>query len=282
MPDNFFVNVICTFVVEQMKWKMKDWVNNLNKWFGAYCDSFTGLTDNQKRNFEIKKGHSSRVAELSVWLATKLEFSVEEQKLAFFIGLFHDIGRFKQLIEFNTFHDAKSVDHAEYSIQVLTDENVLEKFGVENEDVVFTAIRYHNKLKLSEKLPEQELKFAKLIRDADKMDILKVLTDYYSNRKTTPNHTLTWELPKGTAVSKLVSKEILAGKLVSKENVVSEIDVKIMQMSWVYDINFRATFEFLLKKRFLETIYNTLPKTDLVIEIYRKVKVFSENKILAK
>lgn len=73
---------------------------------------------------------------------------------------------------------------------------------------------------------------------------------------------------------------MLAGKLVSKKNIVSEIDVKIMQLSWVYDFNFRPAFEYLLKNRYLENVYNSLPKNDLVIEIYRKIKVFAENKIM--
>lgn len=260
---------------------MEEWVKNLTSWYSSYCDSFKELTDEQKRNFNIKKEHSFRVADYSVQLAAKLELDDEEQKLAYFIGLFHDIGRYRQLIEFNTFHDAKSVDHAEYSVQILKEEGLLAKFEVKNEEVVLTAIFHHNKLKLPGKLSDHETMFAKLIRDADKMDILKVLTDYYSDRNAVPNHTLTWELPKGNSVSKAVSEEVLAGKLVSKVNVVSEVDVKIMQMSWVYDINFRPTFEFILKKRFLESIYNSLPKNDLVIEIHRKVKVFSENKMLA-
>ncbi len=219
------------------------------------------------------------MADFSVQLADKLEFSFEDQKLVYFIGLFHDVGRFRQLVEFDTFNDTKSVDHAEYSVDVLNEKGVFEKFKIENVDVVITAIQNHNKLQLPEKLPEHELKFAKLIRDADKIDILKVLTEYYSKRNGVANHTLTWELPKGSSVSKSVSKEILNEKLVSKENVVSEIDVKIMQMSWVYDFNYRHSFEHLLKNRFLETIYSTLPKNDLVIEIYRKVKVYSENVI---
>ena len=256
---------------------MESWVNNLNKWFDSYCDSFKGLTAEQENNFNIKREHSKRVADFSVRLADKLDFSFEEQKLAYFIGLFHDIGRFKQLKEFNTFNDAKSVDHAEYSVEVLNDEGAFDKFKIEEKDLIGTAIQNHNKLKLPEKLPEHELKFAKLIRDADKIDILKVLTEYYSKRNGIANHTLTWELPKGSTVSKAVAKEILDEKLVSKNNVVSEIDVKIMQMSWVYDFNYRHSIEYLLKNRFLETIYNTLPKNDLVIEIYRKVKVYSEN-----
>lgn len=259
---------------------MEKWVNGLTSWYNSYYESFNGLTDEQKRNFEIKKNHSFRVAELSVQLAEKLKLESEEQKLAYFIGLFHDIGRFRQLVEFNTFHDAKSVDHAEYSVKILKEKDIFKEFGLENEEEVLTAILHHNKLKLPNDLSETEMRFAKLIRDADKLDIFKVLIDYYSNGNAPVNHTLTWELPKGNTVSSAVAKEVLAGKQVSKQNVVSVIDVKIMQMSWVYDLNFRPTFEYLLKNSFLERIYKTLPKNDLVIDIHRKVKVFSENKIL--
>lgn len=259
---------------------MKEVVSIAIKDFNSYIDSFTGLTENQKRNFEIKKEHSVRVAENCVYLAEKLDFTENQIQIAYLAGLFHDIGRFKQLVEFDTFNDEKSVDHAEYAVKVLESEPFFENIDFGNKDLVFKAILNHNKYKIPDGMSEQELLYLRLVRDADKLDIFKVLTDYYLNKNTSPNHILTWELPKGSMVSANVGKEILAGKQVTKKNVASEIDVKIMQLSWVYDLNFRPSFEFLLKNRFLERIYNTLPKNDMVIEIYRKIKVYSENKIL--
>ncbi len=259
---------------------MKEGVNISTQAFNTYINSFKGLTDSQQLNFDIKKAHSQRVADNSLQLAEKLEFTEEQCQLAYFIGLFHDIGRFPQLVEFNTFHDENSVDHAELAVKILTEEAMFSKLDFGSSDLLLKAIANHNKLKLQNGLSEQEAKFAKLIRDADKLDILRVLSDYYSNRNAAPNHTLTWDLPKGIVVSPLVAKEVLAGKLVSKKNVASEIDVKIMQLSWVFDLNYKPSFESLFKNRFLEKIYNTLSKNDLVIEIYRKVKVYSENKIL--
>ena len=153
--------------------------------------------------------------------------------------------------------------------------------NIGNKELVFAAILNHNKFKISDGLTGQELLHAKLVRDADKMDIFRVITEYYLKRSGKFNHMLIWELPKGTVVSPSVAKEVLAGKMVSKKNVASEIDVKIMQLSWVYDLNFRPTFEYLMKKRYLESVYNSLPKNDLVIEIYRKIKVYSENKIMS-
>lgn len=260
---------------------MKELISISTDWFNNYCNSFKELTENQILNFRIKKEHSVRVAEIALLLSDKLEWTEEEKWIAYIIGLLHDIGRFSQLIEFDTFHDEKSVDHAEIAIKILNTTNVFEILNISNKELVFAAIQNHNKFRIQDGLTGQELLHSKLLRDADKLDILRVLTEYYTQRKGSVNHTLTWELQRGTSVSPAVVKEVMAGKMVSKKNVISEMDVKILQLSWVYDLNFRPTFEYLVKNRYLENVYNSLPKNDLVIEIYRKIKVFTENKILS-
>ncbi len=259
---------------------MKDWIKLSKDIFNEYTGTFSNLSENQVNNLEIKKEHSIRVAEISSGLAKSLKLNDEDINLAFVIALFHDIGRFKQLVEFDTFDDSKSLDHAEYSVKVLVENEILQKIGCQSDDVVYAAIESHNKFEIPKKLSEHEALHAKLLRDADKLDILKVLSDYYSNRNAKPNHTLTWDLPKGVSISAGVFREVSAGKLVSKKEVASEMDVKIMQLSWVFDINFKPSYDYLLRNRYLEKIYNSLPKNDRIIEIYRKVKVHAENKLL--
>lgn len=260
---------------------MKEWISNSTNWFNNYCNLFTKLTESQKLNFAIKREHSLRVADIALLLADKLEWTDEEKQIAFLVGLLHDIGKFSQMVELETLSDDKSIDHAENAVKILKERDLFELLNFENKELVFAAILNHNKFKISDGLTGQELLHAKLVRDADKMDIFRVLTEYYLKRNGKLNHSLTWELPKGTVVSPSVAKEVLAGKMVAKKNVASEIDVKIMQLSWVYDLNFRTTFEYLVKNRYLESVYNSLPKNDLVIEIYRKIKVYSENKIMS-
>jgi len=257
-------------------------VNNSINWFNNYYNSFGNLTEQQQRNFGIKAEHSKRVAKTAFEIAEKLQWQEEEIQLAFVSGLLHDVGRFSQLAEFNTFNDDQSVDHAMQGVKVLQEANLSELFGVDSSDIIFDAIRNHNKLAIDSSLKGRSLMHSRLLRDADKLDILKVLSEYYLQRNGQANHTLTWELPKGNAVSIEVAKEVLAGKMVSKKNVVSEMDVKIMQLSWVFDLNFKPSFEFLSKSRYLEVIYSSLPKNDLIIEIYRKIKVYTENRILMK
>lgn len=261
---------------------MEERVNQSKRKFEEYYKSFKGLSEQQQNNFKIKKDHSERVAQNARLLAEKLNLSHEDRFMAYVIGLFHDIGRFKQLVEFNTFDDSKSVDHADYSVQVLKGGSFFDTLDKKQIEIVLLAIEFHNKKELPKGLSEEEILFLKLIRDADKLDILKVLTDYYSTPKTKPNHTLTWEMPRGHSVSAEVSKQILRGKLVSKVNIENQLDIKVMQLSWVYDINFKPSFEIVMKNRFLDKIYNSLPKNDEVIEIYRKVKVYADNEFLSE
>jgi len=259
---------------------MKDWISVSTEWFNSYCNSFKELTDKQQLNFDIKREHSQRVANIALTISDRLQWTEDEQKIAFLVGLLHDIGRFRQLSEFDTFNDEKSIDHAELALEILKDVNLFDILKIGNKELVFTAILNHNKFKIKEGLSNEEFLHAKLIRDADKLDIYRVLTEYYSKRNGSANHTLTWELKKGTVVTPDVAKEVLAGKMVTKKNVLSEMDIKILQLSWVYDLNYRPAFEYLMKNRYLENIYNSLPKNDLVIEIYRKIKVFTENRLM--
>jgi putative nucleotidyltransferase with HDIG domain len=259
---------------------MEDWIKIPTRTFESYVNSFTGLSPLQHHNFIIKKEHSLRVAENSGSLAEHLKLDDEDAKVAVLAGIFHDIGRFKQLTEYNTFNDAESFDHADYAIEIIMKNGFLSHWNSEVQQIIYKAIQLHNKFEIPQNLAPRELLHARILRDADKLDILKVLTDYYTDKNQAPNHTLTWELPVARQVSPGVAREVLSGKLVSKHLVKSDVDVKIMQLSWVYDLNYRFSVSMVLKNRFMERIYGSLPKNDTTIEIYRKIKVYAENKLM--
>ncbi len=249
--------------------------------FREYYESFLGLSEEQRTNFEIKYDHSHRVADLCLQIASSLHLNEQEQHLAYLAGLFHDVGRFQQLVDYDTFNDSISVDHAALAVEIIKAKGFWDDLADRDVETLLFAIQQHNKFELPKEADEKQLLFARILRDADKLDILKVLTDYYVNPKATPNHTLTWEMPKGGGVSPAVEKQVMNGSLVAKANVKNETDIKIMQLSWVFDINFKPSFKYMMEKRYLEKIYSTLPKNDTVIHIYRTVKMFVENKIFA-
>jgi putative nucleotidyltransferase with HDIG domain len=255
-------------------------VNRAQSDFKAYFGSFEELTEEQKKNFALKYDHSFRVANWCDTLARKAGWSEEEQVLAWCTGLFHDIGRFRQFLEYNTFNDSISVDHATYSVKILKEKSLIDTFSAQEQADILLAIHHHNKRVLEGKFSDRGLKLAKLLRDADKLDILKMITDYYTQPKSEPNHALTWEMPAGSSVTSEVAKQVLSGKLVDRKLLRNQMDIKTLQLSWVFDLNFKASFQLLMESRFLEKIYGTMPKSDTVIRIYRRVKVYAENKVM--
>ena len=132
-------------------------------------------------NFDFNEGairrkyyHSKRVSTISKKIAENLSWPLEDVKLATQIGLLHDIGRFDEWTMYKCFN--KNMDHGSYGAYLLNKEEYEKMFNIKSYDKqeVLDAIYYHNKLKLPASLKDN--KFCKLIRDADKLDIIYQLS----------------------------------------------------------------------------------------------------------
>lgn len=136
---------------------------------------------------KFKIEHTFRVAELSRIIGSSISgVSDDYSNLCWLIGLLHDIGRFEQLKRYGTFLDSQSVDHAELGADILFKDGVIEQFiQVPTTDITVTlekdimelAIRNHNKYKIPEGLDEKQSFFCNVIRDADKIDIFRVICE---------------------------------------------------------------------------------------------------------
>ena len=87
-------------------------IENAKKEFMNYVKKY----DINNGRIHLKVKHILRVAEVSKIIATKLNLTENQIRLAELIGLFHDIGRFEQVRLYDTFSDKDSgLDHASYS-----------------------------------------------------------------------------------------------------------------------------------------------------------------------
>ena len=98
-------------------------------------------------------------------IATSLGLSESDTELALKCALFHDIARFKQWTEYNTYIDSKSFDHGDEGA------NILKEIGIEDE-IILESTKYHNKYKLPDNIDDRTRLFANITRDADKIDIM--------------------------------------------------------------------------------------------------------------
>ncbi len=95
--------------------------------------------------------------------------------------MLHDIVRFEQIKRYNTFSDAKSVDHAVFGADLLFGEGMIKDFDLdlseEELSILEKSIRYHSAYRLPEELSDNEIKYCNVLRDADKVDIFRACCD---------------------------------------------------------------------------------------------------------
>ncbi len=154
--------------------------------FAAYVENYNASDEKIK----LKIDHTYRVAELCEQIAVSVGLNAQAVDLAWLAGLLHDVGRFEQIRNFGTFSDAESVDHAAYGADILfcpDSQTFLDFQRVKNirayvedntEDVrLEQAIRCHSAYRIPETYDAETRLLSEILRDADKIDILRVNVD---------------------------------------------------------------------------------------------------------
>jgi putative nucleotidyltransferase with HDIG domain len=246
-------------------------VSDLKDWFNIYVKTFEYADAESQRNIDIKREHTERVTGEIINIGKKIGLNDNELNLAEIIALFHDIGRFEQYKRYNTFSDNKSEDHAELGIKILTEYDVLGMLDKEIQKVILCSIKNHNRPSLPLEETNTCLFYTRLLRDADKLDIWRVVTDYYHRKNSQRNVTLELELPDTPGISEEVYKALMNKQIVDMIHVKNLNDIKLLQVGWIYDINFKPTFECVKNRRYMESLRDALPKTTKITDIFNLI-----------
>ena len=236
-------------------------------WFKNFVQRFYKDKDeHDKWVIRLKYEHTLRVSNEIVDIGRQLDLNVEQLFLAKTIGLFHDVGRFPQYEKYHTFRDAKSENHALLSIKTLKEKGVLDEFDIGLRKIILKSIEYHN-IRILPELFDPELDFySRLIRDADKIDVLNVFVELYDNPSKLTS-TVELDLPDCNEISQKIIDDILANKISNLSNMKCKHDMKLMLLSWIFDINFIPSFKKVKERRYIERIISHLPRTPEVEKI---------------
>ena len=256
----------------------KEHLEFLKKWFDAYVRLFNSGDAEWQKCIDIKIEHSLKVREACRVIGQSLNLSEGELNLAEAAGLFHDIGRFEQFLTFRTFSDSASVDHAELGVQVLTRDHVLDHENETVKRVLLCAVAYHNKLAVPENESETVRLFSCLVRDADKLDIWRVIGLHYTAEHGTGNG-VNLGLPDTPGLSPDVVDGLLKYRQVRMTQLKNVNDFKLLQIGWAFDVNFPKTLELMRKRKCLEPIRNSLPDDPGVDEVFKAVTEFVERRL---
>jgi hypothetical protein len=235
-------------------------LERLKGWFTAYCRGF--YTDNEadNRNISLKEIHTQHVCENMNLLTGSLRLSPNERIMAEAIALFHDVGRFEQYRRYSTFRDDISENHAALGVKVLKEESVLVNVSEEELRTICLAISLHNVFRLPTSIKDRDLLFTRLIRDADKLDIWRIFAEYYKQPETERASAAGLGFPDLPGFSPEVLDCLERREMVNLTMLKCLNDFKLLQLSWVFDLNFPASFRLVLDRGYIDGLSMTLPE----------------------
>lgn len=157
----------------------------LTKLYDAYVDTYREADGSLPVMMQLKRTHTAFVVKNAELIADGEGFTPEEREVALAAALLHDTGRYEQLRRFNTFRDSDSVDHAVFSHDIVKSLGWLDQVSGEVREVILKAVLYHNRRDLPPAIEQSNNPTNRTllgaashtVRDADKLDIFRVLED---------------------------------------------------------------------------------------------------------
>ena len=240
-------------------------------------DAFREYTSHynvQDDKVRLKIEHTWRVAQLGEKIAQSLDMTGEEQDLAWLAGLLHDVGRFEQLRRYGTFIDAESIDHASYGAGILFSSDRIRDYIRDSgeDELLRTAVAWHSAYRIPEELDGRTARFCNILRDADKIDILKVNVDF-------PLEEI-YNVSTQELRSCQVSPEVLAAfyedKAVLRSLKRTAVDHVIGHISLVYELVFPVSLRIVQEQGYLEKMLSFSSDNPITMEQFAAVRTHME------
>lgn len=210
----------------------------------------------EEKSIKAKITHTYGVMKMSEFLARYLNLDEESINLAKVIALLHDIGRFEQRSKLREFEDYKGLDHAEYGLKVLFEDGWIRKFIKEEQYdfIIYQAIKNHNQYQIEDRLDKFALLQVKIIRDADKLDNFRVKsTEEFQTMFHYCPDTILYE-----TISPKIYQDFMNHKQINVQERVTQIDIWISYIAFIFDLNFDISSTYLLKHDYINRLVDRI------------------------
>ena len=187
-------------------------------------------------------------------------FAPEEARAALLAALYHDVARFEQYRRFRTFRDAVSRNHGIWGVRILLRERRLAGETPAVRRMALVAVGLHNRHVLPARLPEPFWKVACAVRDADKLDILRVM-DESLHHPDAATRTAVLSLPDAPGLcSPRVREDALADRVASYGDLRSVNDFRALLGTWFGDLHFDTSRRRFLAEGHARRLVESLPE----------------------
>jgi len=237
-------------------------ITRIKRYLAVYYKKLIQITAGKpdiEANLQMKYFHSFQVHALAQKLGVELHLDQQSIFQVRAAALLHDIGRFPQIIESQTYEDENRVDHADLGVKIIHDNGVIDHLGSDISRTIKTAVQNHNKLALPEELSRHDETIAKVLRDADKIDIIRIAIEFYSSELEGNKTGWFSEVSFSRTCSRMAANALVSGKAVSLNEISTVYDEFILYLSWVNDLHFDYSVWHLVSLGSWEYMVNAIP-----------------------
>lgn len=223
-------------------------------------EAFNGYVapyDADNPRIALKVAHTLRVADVCDAIARDEGLGDEDRDLAWLCGLLHDLGRFEQLRRWDTFDDSCSASHAALGVRELFESGPeaagsIRRFSPSSEEdgLIREAVGQHSALRVDDRLDARTRLFCDLVRDADKIDILRVASE--SSVQTIlgiDEHTF---LDSG--ISDGARRAFAERRCVARSERTEPADFLVGLMGFIFELRFAASLRLVREQGYLYRI----------------------------
>ena len=238
--------------------------------FADYVEHY----NSRDEKVRLKIEHTYRVAELCERITKSIGGTKEEVDFAWLTGLLHDVGRFEQLKNFGTFNDAQSINHAAYGADILFRESRIRDYIEDDgkDALIENVVRYHSAYRLPEEFDEVTKKFCHILRDADKVDILKVNVDFPLEEI----YNVSTEELRNSVVTEAVMESLKKEQATLRSLKKTAVDNVVGHISLVFELMYPESLKVVREQGYLEKLLSFESQNEKPQEQFREVRRIME------
>ena len=126
----------------------------------------------------------------------------------------------------------------------------------EYDDIIKKAVYNHNKAKIDESITDENtLLFCKIIRDADKLDIYRVINE-------DKMEDIFWYKEfKNLKMSNSLMEKFIKDRFIKYKDVKNNADLIFVFYGYIYDFNFPSCFKIIKKEKYLDNFLTRIKDT---------------------
>lgn len=243
----------------------------LKEAFLAYARSFESGDAAADAPISLKVEHSLRVLAVAEEIAaSEPAFAGHDKGRALRLAaLFHDVGRFEQYTKYKTFTDAHSCNHGVLGARVLRRQGFLRNETREMRTLVLGAVAAHNRLREPKGYAGTTLDVLRGLKDADKLDILRVLAETLAPGGDRDDVVLLHLRDEDGSYSPPILRALEEDRVALYADMRYVNDFRILLCTWVSDLHYDASRRIMKREGRLVSILDGLSNIPPVQEIAR-------------